>query len=122
MLRDEILAEIPNIKSNISGQDADGINISDLKFGLAGSVANNKIRKNSDIDIVVDSNGFSIENMEYIKQYLKEKFNRKVDILFLPLLKNEDDELDQIAIKFNLPINMDSVYKTVNREVIWYGK
>jgi len=60
--------------------------------------------------------------MEYIKQYLKEKFNRKVDILFLPLLKNEDDELDQIAIKFNLPINMDSVYKTVNREVIWYGK
>ena len=122
MLRDEILAEIPNIKSNMIGKDADGIDIQDLRFGLAGSVAKNKVKKSSDIDIVIDSNGFSIENMEYIKSYLNDKFKRKVDILFLPLLKNEDDELDNIAIKFNLPINMDSVYKTVNREVIWYGK
>lgn len=122
MLRDEVLAIIPDMLSKINDKDIDGNNISKLKFGIAGSVARNKVKKSSDIDLVVDSNGFSIETMEYIKTYIKDKFNRSADILFLPLLKNEDAELDKTAESLGLPINKDSIYKTIEREAIWYGK
>ncbi len=120
MLRDEILSTIPEIKKRVAGNDVNDIPISSLKFGIAGSIALGKDKKNSDIDLVIDSDGFSLDAIDFIKSYLHDLFKRKVDILFLPLLRKEDIELDNIAKEFDLGINEDSVYKTVNREVIWF--
>lgn len=122
MLRDEVLAIIPDMLSKINDKDIDGNDVSKLKFGITCSVARNKVKKSSDIDLVVDSNGFSIETIEYIKTYIKDKFNRSADILFLPLLKNEDKELDKTVESLGLPVNKDSIYKTIEREAIWYDK
>ncbi|WP_026652730.1 nucleotidyltransferase domain-containing protein [Butyrivibrio proteoclasticus] len=120
MLRDEILSTIPEMKKMISGNDVNDIPISSLRFGIAGSIALGKEKKNSDIDFVIDSDGFSLDTIDFIKNYLHDLFKRNVDILFLPLLRKEDMELDNIAKEFDLGINEDSVYKTVNREVIWF--
>lgn len=91
------------------------IKFDNIKLGIAGSYANGTQRKSSDIDIVIDEDSMQVEIMEYIKSL----FKLKVDILWLELLKKEDEELDNIALKYNLPINKNSVYKTVIKEVIW---
>ena len=89
MLRDEILRTIPEIKKRVAGNDVNDIPISSLKFGIAGSIALGKEKKNSDIDLVIDSDGFSLDAIDFIKSYLHDLFKRKVDILFLPLLRKE---------------------------------
>ena len=86
-----------------------------IKIGIAGSYANNKETKESDLDIVIDGDSTRLDIVEYIKGL----FNIPVDVLWVNLMKQEDEELDAFAIEMELPINNNSVYKTVMREVIW---
>ena len=88
--------------------------VPNISYGIAGSYARGEEEKTSDLDIVVNSE-LSIDEIEIIKS----SFDTEVDILLLPLLKKEDEELDNMLQNMDLPINKDSVYKTVLREVIW---
>lgn len=88
------------------------------RIGLAGSMARGKFNKRSDIDVVVDTDCISIEDMEKIKESFSD-FGRSVDVLCLGLLKEEDEELDKFCVENNILINPNSVYKTILREVIW---
>jgi predicted nucleotidyltransferase len=86
-----------------------------IRLGIAGSYANGNQTDYSDIDIVIDGDSMRVDIMEYIKNL----FNVSVDILWVDLMKKEDEELDNFALENELPINQHSVYKTVMREVIW---
>lgn len=86
-----------------------------IRLGIAGSYANGTQRDNSDIDVVIDGDSMRVEIMEYIKGL----FEVAVDVLWLDLMKKEDDELDRFAIDNGLPINQYSAYKTVMQEVKW---
>ena len=87
-----------------------------IRMGIAGSVARGTATSNSDIDIVVDTDCLSLPTTNRIKS----AFNgRDVDVLCLGLLKEDDVQLDALLKGMGLPINDDSVYKTISREVIW---
>ena len=86
-----------------------------LRFGLAGSYARGEETSSSDVDIVVDTDMLTIEQIDNIK----ERFNMDVDVVQLKLLENEDMQLDKFSVEHNLPINEDSAYKSISREVIW---
>lgn len=86
-----------------------------IKIGLAGSYANNTAKSNSDIDIVIEGDSMRIDIAEYIKGL----FNIPVDILWLELLKEDDEELDRYALSIGVPQNEYSVYKTILKEVQW---
>lgn len=86
-----------------------------IRLGIAGSYANGTQQDNSDIDIVIDGDSMRVEIMEYIKGL----FDVAVDILWVDLMKKEDDDLDQFALANDLPVNQYSAYKTMMREVKW---
>lgn len=86
-----------------------------IKLGIAGSYANGTQRADSDIDIVVDGDSTRVDIMEYIKSL----FNITVDVLWVDLMKQEDDDLDKFAQENGLLANPYSVYKTVMKEVKW---
>lgn len=86
-----------------------------IRLGIAGSYANGTQRENSDIDVVIDGDSMRVEIMEYIKGL----FEVAVDVLWLDLMKKEDDELDKFALENGLPVNQYSSYKTVIQEVKW---
>ncbi len=86
-----------------------------IRLGIAGSYANGTQEENSDIDVVLDGDSMNVDIMQYIKSL----FSISVDVLWVDLMKKEDDELDQFAIENDLPINEFSVYKTVMKEVMW---
>lgn len=86
-----------------------------IKLGIAGSYANGTQHADSDIDIVVDGDSTRVDIMEYIKSL----FNVTVDVLWIDLMKQEDDDLDKFAKENGLPTNPYSVYKTVMKEVKW---
>lgn len=86
-----------------------------IKLGIAGSYANGTQHEGSDIDIVIDGDSMRVDIMEYIKSL----FKIPVDVLWVDLMKKEDDELDKFALENDLPINPYSVYKTVMQEVRW---
>lgn len=108
MTRHEIMSTLSKIKRKQQ--------FSKLRFGLAGSYARGEAQDSSDIDIVVDVDTLSIDSMEEIKGSFADL---KVDVLLLGLLKKEDEELDTFLRELKLPINDESVYKTVAREVVW---
>jgi len=87
----------------------------DFKIGVAGSFATGRNKRNSDIDIVIDGDSTNID----LEENIRNLFNVETDILWVDLLKKEDKELDEIAVKYDLPINDESVYKTVMKEVQW---
>jgi predicted nucleotidyltransferase len=93
------------------------------KLGVAGSVARGKETNKSDIDVVVDdTNGISIEQYEdamEIVNLIKSHFKKNSDILFLLLIKEEDEQLDELLKSEGLPINENSAYKNILREVVW---
>lgn len=86
-----------------------------IKLGIAGSYVNGTEKMSSDIDVVIDGDSMRVDIMEYIKSL----FDITVDVLWVDLMKKEDDELDRFAIENGLPINRYSAYKTVMQEVRW---
>ncbi len=88
------------------------------KFGLVGSYARGEETPESDIDILVDRHDMTLENMELLRGYFKDN---DIDILCTGLLAEEDRELDAFLQAHNLPINDESVYKSVVRDVVWSG-
>lgn len=107
MIKSDILKTISKIKHE---------RFYNLKIGLAGSYTRRDNTDASDIDIVVDTDLMPITDMDYIKS----KFNGiSVDVLLLGLLKQEDEEMDNFFKEMDLPINDESVFKNVLKEVIW---
>lgn len=88
---------------------------SGIRLGIAGSFANGTQKPNSDIDVVIDGDSMRVDIMEYIKS----QFQTEVDVLWVELMKQEDEEMDKFALENDLPINKFSVYKTVMQEVLW---
>ena len=86
-----------------------------IKLGIAGSYANDTQNSSSDIDVVIEGDSMRVDIMEYIKSL----FDITVDVLWVDLMKKEDDELDKFAVENGLPINKYSAYKTVMQEVRW---
>lgn len=86
-----------------------------VKLGVAGSYVNGTQREDSDIDIVIDGDSTRTDIMYYIKGL----FDMTVDILWVDLMRKEDEQLDRFALDNDLPINQFSVYKTVMQEVRW---
>lgn len=88
---------------------------SEIRLGIVGSFANGTQKPGSDIDIIIDGDSMRVDIMEYIKS----QFQYEADVLWLELLKQEDEEMDKFALENDLPINKFSVYKTVMQEVLW---
>ena len=108
MNKEDILRQLMGLKEDKQ--------LGKYRLGLAGSYARGTNEATSDIDIVVDSDGMPVNCMERVKGYFK---GLDVDVLCLGLLKKEDLELDDFLREMGLPINNDSVYKNVLREVVW---
>lgn len=108
MSKEDILHQLMSLKEDEQ--------LGNYRLGLAGSYARGTNGAASDIDIVVDSDGIPVSYMERMKAYFKDL---DVDVLCLGLLKKEDMELDDFLKEMGLPINNDSVYKNVLREVVW---
>ncbi len=89
------------------------------RIGVVGSLTKGTATDTSDIDIVLDTDTISIDTMEFIKKAIGSVFHREVDVLCMGLLRTEDEELDKFATDIGLPVNPNSVYKNVCREVIW---
>lgn len=87
-----------------------------VKIGIAGSYARGEETLESDLDIVLDGDSMRQDISDKIKELFSPLI---VDTLWLDLLKKEDQEADEFCKKIGMPINMDSVYKTIKREVIW---
>ena len=92
------------------------------KMGIAGSIVKGECSYSSDIDIVVDFRNISLEEMLNIEEFFSGKFNRKVDIVNLPLLEEEDEELDNMLIRDGIGANEYSIYKSIKKEVVWFGE
>ena len=105
MSLDDIMSTLRKVYDKYSG----------IRLGVAGSFANGTQNPDSDIDVVIDGDSMRVDIMEYIKS----QFQYKVDVLWLELLKQEDEEMDTFALENDLPINKFSVYKTVMQEVLW---
>ena len=86
-----------------------------IRLGIAGSYANGTQQLDSDIDVVIDGDSMRIDVMEYIKS----QFPNEVDVLWVELMKKEDEDMDRFALENDLPINECSVYKTVMQEGLW---
>ena len=102
---DDIMSTLRKVYDKYSG----------IRLGVAGSFANGTQKPDSDIDIVIAGDSMRVDIMEYIKS----QFQYEVDVLWLELMKQEDEEMDKLAVENNLPINKFSVYKTVMQEVLW---
>ena len=76
-----------------------------IRLGVAGSYANGNEKSSSDIDVVIDGDSMRVDIT--------------VDVLWVDLMKQEDDELDRFAVENGLPVNQYSAYKTVMQEVRW---
>lgn len=87
-----------------------------FRIGIAGSYANNTQTKKSDIDVVIDGDSTRNDIAEHIKNLFLDEC---VDVLWLELMREEDEELDRLAISIGASINKDSVCKTVLKEVRW---
>lgn len=90
--------------------------IDGIRVGLAGSVVRNEATEDSDIDLVVDSDMLDLETIEQIKEFFSPF---EVDVVSLGLLKEYDEELDNMLISQGLEANEFSAYKEISREVVW---
>ncbi len=88
---------------------------SGIRLGVAGSFANGTQNPDSDIDVVIDGDSMRVD----ITEYIKSQFQYEVDVLWVDLMKQEDEAMDKFALENDLPINKFSVYKTVMQEVLW---
>lgn len=90
----------------------------DIRLGVAGSYSRGDAEQDSDVDIVIEGDSMRVDIMEYIKNI----FNGNADVLWMDLLKQEDEKLDKLFMENDLPLNQNSVYKNVLREVKWHEK
>ena len=86
-----------------------------IRLGIAGSYIKGTQQSSSDIDVVIEGDSMRVDIMEYIKNLL----DITVDVLWVDLMKKEDDELDKLALENGLPVNKYSAYKTIMQEVRW---
>ena len=86
-----------------------------IRLGIAGSYINGTQQSSSDIDVVIEGDSMRVDIMEYIKNL----FDITVDVLWVDLMKKEDDELNKLALENGLPVNKYSAYKTIMQEVRW---
>lgn len=86
------------------------------RIGLAGSYSRGDENEKSDIDIIVDTDMLSLEQIEFIHS----QFDKEVDVVQLKLLQSEDKRLDGLAVSQGLLINDESTYKSICKEVVWY--
>lgn len=86
-----------------------------IKLGVAGSYAKGTATEDSDVDVVADYDMLDFDQIDLIK----DSFDKDVDVVQLPLLKEEDERLDKLALSLDLPINDESAYKNIVKEVIW---
>ncbi|MDB8712069.1 nucleotidyltransferase family protein [Mediterraneibacter gnavus] len=109
VLEKEVVLEKISLLKSILGVD---------KIGLAGSYSKGNAKKYSDIDIVFDCD-LPLESIELVRLFVKNELGKKSDVLCLPAMKLEDDELDNFSESLGLGVVECSVYKNVMREVIW---
>ena len=88
------------------------------RVGLAGSLARGNVDTFRDIDIVVDTDSLSFDEVKALKKEF-EDFNKNVDIIQLMILKEEEDEEIHFLQELGLPEDEYSIYKNICREVIW---
>lgn len=89
------------------------------RLGVVGSVARGEETVNSDIDIFVEGNMLSIQEIELIKSAIQNAFNKDCDVIQSLLAKEEDEKLDKLSKSLGLGENKNSSYKNMIREVIW---
>lgn len=85
------------------------------QIGLAGSFVRGEETESSDIDIVVNTDRLSLEQLNFIHNY----FDREVDVIQLKLLKEEDKQLEEFAIREGFTGFEASTYENICKEVLW---
>ena len=100
--KNDILTFLPELKT--------------VRIGVAGSFARGENTKDSDIDLVFDTDKLTFQDIEKIKNLFPLV---QVDVLQLPLLKEQDEKDDLFLEKIGFAPNEDSVYKNIMREVLW---
>lgn len=90
-----------------------------LPLGVVGSIARNTYTDSSDVDIFVDGYMLDLTEIDLIKDTIRKHFDRDCDVIQSVLAKEEDEELDRLALSIGCPINEFSSYKTMLNEVIW---
>jgi len=91
--------------------------LSEYRFGLAGSYVRGDDTEESDIDIVVDTGILSVNSIFLIKDIIWN--DDHVDVLLLDALRKEDEDLDELCKDMGLEIDEESPYKNIVREVLW---
>lgn len=90
-----------------------------LRLGVVGSFARGDYTDSSDVDVFVDGDMLSFDELDLIKDMIMEKFGRDCDVIQSKLAKAEDEELDKLFISICGCINAESAYKNMIRDVVW---
>ena len=93
------------------------LDISD-RIGLAGSLARGNVETFRDIDIVVETDSLSFDDVKALKKEF-EDFHKNVDVIQLLILKEEEEKETLFLKELGLPEDENSIYKNICREVIW---
>lgn len=118
--REMILNELKDISTDEK--------LSNVQIGLFGSYARNTFNKRSDIDIVfkvlndnLDTD--ELEVMWFIEDHIKDVFHKSCDVANYNVLKARYEEINADCIQNNRrPMDSDSLFSTLERDVIWIGK
>jgi predicted nucleotidyltransferase len=89
--------------------------LKDIRVGLAGSYARGEASENSDVDILIDGDSHRINSAEFLRNL----FPVKTDILWLELLKEDDEKDDEELQLLGFGINKYSLYKTLLKDAVW---
>jgi len=54
-----------------------------------------------------------------VYENMEELCSNGIDVIWLELLAEEDKELDKIAIEITGEVNEESMYKNIEKDVIW---
>jgi predicted nucleotidyltransferase len=73
--RETVLQELKKLKPDLERQF--GV----TKIGIFGSFARNEIKRDSDVDVVVEMREPDLFYMVHIKETLEKRFNRPVDVI-----------------------------------------
>lgn len=96
--------------------------LENVRIGLFGSYSRNEQKLDSDIDIVYSlekSEDNSLNQIQFFIEDFVVQYENKFDVVWLELLKEEDEKLDKLAIELGVGINDVSPYKELLKDVIW---